>query len=81
MKFLNFPFIIIIKFYRFFISPFFYNSCKFYPSCSSYALECFENYNLLKALFKVITRVVKCNPWFNTGGYDSPKEKGKKKWI
>ena len=34
-----------------------------------------------KALFKVIIRVVKCNPWFNTGGYDSPKERGKKKWI
>ena len=70
MKILNLPFIIIIKFYKFFVSPFFSNSCKFEPSCSTYALECFENYNLLKALYKSFVRIIKCNPWFNTGGID-----------
>ena len=77
MKILNLPFIIIIIFYKFFISPFFNSSCKFVPSCSSYALDCFKNYNLLKAFYKSSIRIIKCNPWFNTGGHD-PIKKGEK---
>ncbi len=76
MKILNLPFILFIKFYRYFISPFFYGSCKFEPSCSTYALECFKNYNLFKAIYKTLIRIIKCNPWFSTSGYD-PIEKDK----
>jgi len=76
MKILNLPFILFIKFYRYFISPFFYGSCKFEPSCSTYALECFKNYNLFKAIYKSLIRIIKCNPWFSTSGYD-PIEKDK----
>ena len=65
MKIINLPIIIIIKFYKFFISPFFYGSCRFDKSCSSYALESFEKYNFLKALYKTLLRIVKCNPWTN----------------
>ena len=78
MKILNLPFIIIIKLYKFFVSPFFSNSCKFVPSCSSYALDCFKNYNLLKALLKTTVRIFKCNPWFNTGGVDEAVKGDKK---
>ena len=70
MKYINLPFIVIIKVYRFLISPFFPNSCKFEPTCSTYALECFKNYNFFKATYKSFLRILKCNPWFNTGGYD-----------
>ena len=77
MRYINFPFILVIKLYRFFVSPFFINCCKFEPSCSSYALACFQNYNLIKAFYKTTLRVLKCNPWFNTGGLDSPFEKEK----
>mgnify|MGYP001200440419 FL=1 len=76
MKILNLPFILFIKFYKYFISPFFYGSCKFEPSCSTYALECFKNYNLFKAIYKTLIRIIKCNPWFSTSGYD-PIEKDK----
>ena len=75
MKILNLPFILFIKFYRYFISPFFYSSCKFEPSCSTYALECFKNYNLFKAIYKTLIRIIKCNPWFNTEGCDPIKKK------
>jgi len=78
MKILNLPFIIIIKLYKFLVSPFFNNSCKFVPSCSSYALDCFKNYNLVKALYKSSIRILKCNPWFNTGGIDEAIEKEEK---
>ena len=75
MKILNYPFICLIKLYRYFISPFFSNSCKFHPSCSSYVLVCFERYNLVTAFLKSFIRILKCNPWFRTGGYDSPYKK------
>ena len=74
---INYPFILLIKFYKFFLSPFFYNSCKFEPSCSTYALKCYINYNFLKATYKTFLRILKCNPWFNTGGLDSPIEEEK----
>ena len=77
MKIINLPIIIIIKFYKFFISPFFPNSCKFHPSCSTYVMQCFDKYNFLKALYKSFIRIIKCNPWFSTGGEDSPYEKEK----
>lgn len=75
MKVINFPIILLIKFYQYLISPFFYNSCKFDPSCSEYALECFKNFNFFKASFKSIIRILKCNPWFNNGGVDNPVKK------
>ena len=75
MKVINFPIILLIKFYQYLISPFFYNSCKFDPSCSEYALECFKNFNFFKASFKSIIRILKCNPWFNNGGVDNPVNK------
>ena len=59
----------------FFLSPFFYNSCKFEPSCSTYALKCYINYNFVKATYKTFIRILKCNPWFKTGGHD-PVKKG-----
>ena len=46
--------------------------------CSSYALDCFKNYNLLKALYKTTVRILKCNPWFNTGGVDEAVKGDKK---
>tara|TARA_B100000989_G_scaffold287073_1_gene256331 strand:- start:85 stop:321 length:237 start_codon:yes stop_codon:yes gene_type:complete len=75
MKILNYPFIYLIKFYKYFLSPFFSNSCKFEPSCSSYALDCFENFNFVKATMMTIIRILKCNPWFGSGGVDKAVDK------
>ena len=70
MQIINKILIILIKFYKFLISPFFQNSCRFEPSCSSYCIECLKNYNLFKALFFSVKRILKCNPWFGSGGFD-----------
>lgn len=75
MRIFNFSIILLIKLYKFLISPFFYNSCKFEPSCSTYAIKCFENYNFLKATLKSLFRIIKCNPWFGSGGVDDPIKK------
>ena len=70
-KFLK-PFLkFIIHSYKLLISPFLGNNCRFYPSCSSYALSVLEMYPLLKALKKISIRIIKCNPW-NPGGVDLP---------
>ena len=42
MNIINKILIILIKFYKFLISPFFQNSCRFEPSCSSYCIECLK---------------------------------------
>jgi hypothetical protein len=73
----------IIKFYRKFLSPlkkFFYKSlgfssnagCRFYPTCSQYALESIEKYGAFKGSIMSIKRILRCNP-LNKGGYDPVK--------
>jgi putative membrane protein insertion efficiency factor len=44
-------------------------SCKYYPTCSNYAKEAFEKYNIIKAIIKIIIRILKCNP-LSKGGFD-----------
>ena len=54
-----------------------HNACRFTPTCSNYALEAFENYNVFKASFLTIRRLIKCRP-FGKFGYDPvPKNGGK----
>jgi len=52
--------------------------CKYHPTCSTYALGCFQKFNFFKASFLSMKRIIKCNP-FSKGGYDpvplSKKEK------
>jgi putative membrane protein insertion efficiency factor len=61
--------IYLVKFYRFFISPLFPPSCRFYPSCSDYSIQAFSKYGFLKGLWLTMKRIVRCNP-FNPGGID-----------
>ncbi|MBC8297366.1 MAG: membrane protein insertion efficiency factor YidD [Pelagibacterales bacterium] len=70
MKIITYLLIGIIKLYKLFISPLFPNSCKFEPTCSSYCIDALETYGLIKGIAKSISRIARCNPWFNTGGYD-----------
>ena len=59
----------LIKFYRKFISPLKRPSCRFYPTCSTYALQAFEKHGAIKGLYLTINRLLRCNPW-NIGGVD-----------
>jgi len=58
-----------ILFYKYFISPLKAPSCRFYPSCSTYAHQAIEKYGVLKGLFLAVIRLGRCHPW-NPGGYD-----------
>lgn len=65
--------IIIIKFYQKFISPAkIISSCRFYPTCSQYAIDAITKYGIIKGSFKSIKRIMKCHP-FHPGGYDPVK--------
>ncbi|MCR4823031.1 MAG: membrane protein insertion efficiency factor YidD [Treponema sp.] len=58
-----------IRFYRKFISPLKPSCCRFYPTCSAYALEALKKHGPLKGLYLSSKRILKCNP-FHSGGYD-----------
>lgn len=62
-----------IKFYRWFISPMLGQNCRFYPSCSSYALEAIERHGAVHGTWLATRRVCRCHPW-NAGGYDPVPE-------
>lgn len=67
---LNKIFIRIINFYKTYISPQLgRGKCKYYPTCSQYAIECFKKYGFFRAFFMSVWRILRCNP-FSKGGYD-----------
>lgn len=65
----------LIRLYQRYISPMKRQpSCRFYPTCSAYALLCYQRFHFLKATALVVWRVLRCNP-LNPGGIDYPPEK------
>ncbi|MBO8458131.1 MAG: membrane protein insertion efficiency factor YidD [Spirochaetes bacterium] len=58
-----------IRFYQLFISPLFPSSCRFYPTCSAYALEAIKKYGPYKGFLMAVKRILRCHP-LNKGGYD-----------
>lgn len=66
---MKYPFLLIIRFYQFFISPWLGRSCKYSPTCSSYAKEAINTYGVIKGLFLSVRRILKCHP-FTDGGYN-----------
>ncbi|WP_352414984.1 membrane protein insertion efficiency factor YidD [Oscillibacter ruminantium] len=61
--------LVMVKFYRMAISPYRPSCCRFYPTCSQYALEAIEKYGALKGGYLSLRRILRCNP-FHKGGYD-----------
>jgi len=61
--------LLCIRGYRKFLSPLKPGSCRFYPTCSAYAMEAIEKYGCIKGLGLSIRRICKCHP-FHEGGYD-----------
>ena len=68
----------IIKGYQRYLSPFFPNTCRFSPTCSSYARDAIEKHGSLKGAWLVAYRLSKCHPW-HAGGIDLVPEPKKTK--
>ena len=67
----------LIRFYQKYLSVISYGSCRYYPTCSQYALWQLDNNTFFKAIYFTISRVLKCNQLF-PGGFDYPLVKLKK---
>ncbi len=59
----------VLQVYKRFLSPFLPPACRFYPTCSEYAMEAFRVHGLGRAAWLSIKRLVRCGPW-SAGGYD-----------
>lgn len=65
-------FVKLIRLYQKYISGLKrYPTCRFYPSCSEYAVMAIEKYGVLKGGAKAVGRILRCNPFFS-GGVDLP---------
>lgn len=51
-----------------------HSKCRYYPTCSNYAIDALEEYGLFKGLYLSIKRILRCNPWGGYG-YDPVKVK------
>lgn len=65
-------FIWCIGIYQKYLSPLKKPCCRFYPSCSTYAIQAIEKHGVIKGSLMAIWRIIRCNP-FNRGGYDPVK--------
>lgn len=71
----------LIEWYQREISPNTPPKCRFTPTCSQYAKECYQKFNFFKASFLTLRRLLRCNP-FHKLAYDPvPEKKNKKKDI
>ncbi len=59
----------LIHAYRWLISPLIGPTCRFYPSCSAYALEALERFGALRGGWLILCRLGRCHPW-HPGGFD-----------
>lgn len=59
----------LIRGYQYLLSPWLGNHCRFYPSCSSYALTAVERYGVLRGSAMALARLSRCHPW-SAGGID-----------
>ncbi|WP_315093050.1 membrane protein insertion efficiency factor YidD [uncultured Cellulomonas sp.] len=61
--------LLVLKGYQRFISPMTPPTCKFYPSCSQYAVIAVQRHGAVRGTALAVWRVLRCNPW-NLGGVD-----------
>lgn len=64
----------LIRIYRYLLSPWVGNQCRFYPSCSHYAEEAIETHGFVKGAYLTLRRLLKCHPW-HSGGIDLVPER------
>jgi len=66
--------LLLLRAYQFGISPFLGRNCRFYPTCSNYAVEAVREHGAAKGSLLAARRLCKCHPW-HSGGFDPVPEK------
>jgi len=59
----------LIRGYQYAVSPLLGPACRFYPSCSQYALEAVERFGVVRGGYLAVRRLARCHPW-HPGGFD-----------
>lgn len=74
--------ILLIKFYKRFISPSLRERCIYTPTCSMYMMTAIKKHGAIKGLFMGMARLLRCSPFYQ-GGYDPVVEnyRGNAKWL
>ena len=62
-------FVLLLRGYQRWISPAFGPRCRYYPSCSEYAIQAVKRFGILRGTLLATWRVLRCNPWSH-GGFD-----------
>ena len=70
---LAWPFILLVRFYRYAISPLLGANCRYQPTCSAYAEEALRCHGVLRGGWLALKRISRCNPWGGSG-YDPVPE-------
>ena len=68
-RFLQFVVLLLIRGYRTFVSPMRAPTCRYYPSCSSYAVTAVQRHGAVRGTWLAVRRVLRCTPW-SAGGVD-----------
>jgi putative membrane protein insertion efficiency factor len=58
-----------VRFYQLYLGPLLPSFCRYYPTCSTYAIEALERHGALRGSLLAIRRIARCHP-FRPGGYD-----------
>ena len=61
--------VLFVRAYQVSLSPMLPASCRYYPSCSAYAIEALEKHGALRGSWLAARRIARCHP-FHAGGYD-----------
>lgn len=62
-------FVLIVRAYQMVLSPLLPPACRYYPSCSNYAIEALEKYGAWRGGGMAVRRILRCHP-FRPGGFD-----------
>jgi putative membrane protein insertion efficiency factor len=61
--------LVLIRCYKYAISPLIGQNCRFFPSCSDYTTQAIEKHGACKGMYLGLRRILRCHPW-NSGGFD-----------
>jgi putative membrane protein insertion efficiency factor len=69
----------LVRLYQRLVSPLLPPSCRYYPSCSSYAVQALQQHGAVKGMWLAVRRVARCHPW-TPGGVDRVPPSADYRW-